>query len=66
MSIKLQKINSRLKAYENKKNFRQNEAWNIFRIFAYGEAIGWTLLIIGLLINKFNLPGHAYSIIMAF
>ncbi|MBW4062049.1 DUF3817 domain-containing protein [Candidatus Saccharibacteria bacterium] len=39
--------------------FTEAEAWSLFRIAAFGEAIGWTLLISGILINKYLTP-HSY------
>lgn len=36
--------------------FTEREAWNIFRLAAFGEAIGWTLLITGIIYKYFGLP----------
>lgn len=43
--------------YEKFKPFTPLESWGLFRLAAFGEAIGWTLLIIGILINKYIFPG---------
>jgi integral membrane protein len=36
--------------------FSDREAWNIFRLAAFGEAFGWTLLISGITYQHFDLP----------
>jgi integral membrane protein len=36
--------------------FTEDEAWNLFRIAAIGEAIGWIMLITGILIHQFITP----------
>lgn len=36
--------------------FTDREAWNVFRLAAFGEAIGWTLLIAGIIYRHFGLP----------
>ncbi len=48
-----------LKKYSKFKPFTEAEAWALFRLAAFGEAIGWTILITGLLLAHFlhnNLP----------
>lgn len=45
--------------------FTENEAWGLFRLAAFGEAIGWSLLISGILAARYKLPGHAYILPMA-
>ncbi|MFI5270458.1 MAG: DUF3817 domain-containing protein [Candidatus Saccharimonadales bacterium] len=40
----------------NLRFFTENEAWNLFRLAAFGEAIGWTLLISGILFQHFFTP----------
>ncbi|TAH36679.1 DUF3817 domain-containing protein [Candidatus Saccharibacteria bacterium] len=37
-----------LRKFENARVFTDAEAWALFRAAAFGEAIGWTLLIIGI------------------
>jgi len=48
--------------YENKvkgaRYFTDAEAWNIFRLAAFGEAFGWTLLISGILYKYYVTPGN--------
>jgi integral membrane protein len=45
--------------------FTENEAWNLFRLAAFGEAIGWTILIIGIAIKHSSLSVHAYAVPIA-
>jgi integral membrane protein len=56
---------SLLSKLESIKPFTENEAWNLFRIIALSEAVGWTILIAGILINKFGLPGRNIAIPIA-
>ncbi len=50
---------------ENSRPFEENEAWWLYRAVALGEAIGWTLLITGIAIRHYKLPGHAYAVPIA-
>lgn len=36
--------------------FTDQEAWALYRLFAFVEAIGWTLLISAIVYRKFDLP----------
>lgn len=45
--------------------FTENEAWGIFRVVAFSEALGWSILISGVLINRFKLPGSSIVIPIA-
>ncbi|HEX5447718.1 MAG TPA: DUF3817 domain-containing protein [Candidatus Saccharimonadales bacterium] len=48
-----------LQRYYNFKPFTEMEAWTLFRLAAFGEALGWTLLITGIILSHFlhtNLP----------
>lgn len=47
-----------LNKIEELKPFTEPEAWFIFRVAAIAEAVGWTLLIIGVGINRYHLPGQ--------
>jgi integral membrane protein len=47
-----------LRKFESKSIFTENEAWMLFRLAAFGEAIGWTLLIFGIGWQKFA-AGHS-------
>lgn len=42
-----------LKRYEAIRPFTDVEAWILFRLAAFGEAIGWTLLIMGILLERY-------------
>lgn len=54
-----------LRAFENARPFTENEAWLLFRIAAYGEAVGWTLLIAGILIKHYLTPGNDTAVLIA-
>jgi integral membrane protein len=45
--------------------FTDREAWSYFRVAALGEAVGWTLLISGLLIKHFFTPGNNDPVVVA-
>lgn len=48
-----------LKNYKSFTPFTDSEAWLLFKLAAWGEAIGWTLLIIGIICQKIihnNIP----------
>lgn len=36
--------------------FTDKEAWGLFRFFAFGEIVGWTLLISAIIYRSFGLP----------
>lgn len=38
--------------------FTDKEAWGLFRLAAFGETIGWILLMIGIYFSVKELPGH--------
>lgn len=42
--------------------FTDKEAWGIYRLFAFGEAVGWTLLIGAIVYRGFELP-YASSVV---
>ena len=54
-----------LKRYESFRPFTEDEAWGLFRLAALGEAFGWTLLIIGILLGKYVLPGSPAPVAIA-
>jgi integral membrane protein len=54
-----------LKQYEQFKPFTELEAWAIFRLAAFAEAAGWTLLISGILISKYLMPGNNIAVQLA-
>lgn len=54
-----------LQRFEAARPFTENEAWLLFRIAAFGEAIGWTLLIAGILIKHYLTPGNDTAVLIA-
>jgi integral membrane protein len=62
-------LGGKVKEYFNKleeiKPFSETEAWQIFRVTAIAEAVGWTILIIGVSINKYGLPGKDIAVPIA-
>lgn len=45
--------------------FTDKEAWGIYRLFAFGEAFGWTLLISAIVYRHLDLPQAASVITVA-
>lgn len=45
--------------------FTDKEAWTLFRLFAFGETAGWTLLISAIVYRGFELPGYAIAVSIA-
>lgn len=58
-------MNKLLKLYASFRPFNDREAWGIFKIAAFGEAIGWTLLISGILISKYLTPKSTIAVQIA-
>lgn len=54
-----------LRAFESKQPFTEAEAWLLYRIAAFAEAIGWTLLIVGILIERYLTPGNSTAVLIA-
>jgi len=54
-----------LQKFENLRPFTETEAWNLFRLAAVSEAIGWSLLISGLLIKRFVMHGNNDAVLLA-
>jgi integral membrane protein len=46
-----------IRAYQNFQPFSDREAWALFRLAAFGEAIGWSLLIFGIICRTYIIPG---------
>jgi integral membrane protein len=53
------------KGVENAQFFTDTEAWNLFRLAAFGEAFGWTLLIGSLIFQHYVTPGNNIPIDIA-
>lgn len=45
--------------------FSEAEAWWLFKTTALSEAVGWTVLIIGVVVRQTNLPGSAWAVPVA-
>jgi integral membrane protein len=56
---------SLLQRLEVLKPFTEREAWNLYRTAALAEAFGWTILIIGILWRRTDLPGHKIAVPIA-
>lgn len=54
-----------VKKYTGFKPFTNNEAWMLFRLAAFAEAIGWTLLITGILLTEYIFPGNRVPVVLA-
>lgn len=54
-----------LKRYEAMRPFTEAEAWMLFRLAAFAEACGWTLLIAGILIERYITPGNNTAVFIA-
>lgn len=52
-------------AYNQTQWFTDREAWFLFRVAAFGEAIGWSGLIVGILFDHYRWPNHANVLLMA-
>jgi integral membrane protein len=54
-----------LHRFEAARPFTDAEAWLLYRLAAFGEAVGWTLLIAGILIQKYLTPGNDTAVLIA-
>lgn len=54
-----------LDKYEQFCPFTEAEAWGIFRLAAIAEAVGWSLLISGILIGKYLTPHSSVAVQIA-
>lgn len=54
-----------LKVFEGLRPFTEAEAWMLFRLAAWAEAVGWTLLISGMTISDYLTPGNRTAVIIA-
>ncbi len=51
--------------FEAARPFTENEAWLLFRIAAIAEAVGWTILIAGMAIERYITPGNNAAVLIA-
>jgi integral membrane protein len=56
---------SMLTKYERWQIFTPDEAWGLFRIAAITEAVGWSLLISGILVSRYLTPGSNVAVQLA-
>ncbi|MGF7229373.1 MAG: DUF3817 domain-containing protein, partial [Candidatus Saccharibacteria bacterium] len=61
----LSKPFSLLEKLESIRPFTPAEAWNLFRLAALAEAVGWTLLITGIAIQHYHLAGAGIAVPIA-
>lgn len=54
-----------LRQFEQQQQFSDHEAWNLFRLAAIGEAIGWTLLLVGIGCKYELLHGNNTPVLIA-
>lgn len=54
-----------LRKFEAARIFSEREAWMLFRLAAIGEAVGWSLLIAGILLKRFWLPHSNAPVLIA-
>jgi integral membrane protein len=54
-----------LRAYRNFRPFTDEEAWMLFKLAAFGEAIGWTLLITGIILTDYVFGGNRIPVTLA-
>ena len=54
-----------LRKFEAARPFTNAEAWMLYRGAAFAEAIGWTLLIAGILIEKYLTPHNNTAVFIA-
>lgn len=51
--------------YQNFQPFTEAQAWTLFKIAAIAEAVGWTLLIGGILLRDYVLAGNGIPVTIA-
>ncbi len=54
-----------LAKFEAARPFTENEAWLLFRIAAIAEAVGWTILIVGIVTERYITPGNNAAVLIA-
>lgn len=54
-----------IKIYTRFKPFTEDEAWTLFKLAAFAEAIGWTILIIGIVLTDYVLQGNHIPVALA-
>jgi integral membrane protein len=51
--------------FEDNNVFTETEGWMLFRLAAIGEACGWTMLIFGIIWQRYITPGNAIPVQIA-
>ncbi len=54
-----------IQKFESLRPFTEEEAWLLFRLGAYAEALGWTMLISGIAIERYITPGNDTAVLIA-
>jgi integral membrane protein len=54
-----------LSGLESIQPFPESEAWKLYRLAAYCEAFGWTVLLVGIAVHHWQLPGKGIAIPIA-
>lgn len=54
-----------IKKFETNQVFSEAEAWALFRLAAIAEAVGWTLLIFGMIFEQYIMPGNQNPVMIA-
>lgn len=54
-----------LQAFESNQIFTEQEGWTLFRLAAFAEAIGWTLLIAGIATERLIPPHNHIPVMLA-
>lgn len=63
--LRMNKLMYIVRKFESSKPFTEEEAWLLFRLGAYAEALGWTLLISGIAIGRYITPGNDTAVMIA-
>ena len=58
-------MTSPFRQFEAARPLTDAEAWLLYRIAAFAEAVGWTLLIAGILIQRYLTPGNNTAVLIA-
>jgi integral membrane protein len=58
-------VSNILQKIEGIQPFSETEAWNLFRLMAISEAVGWSLLISGILFKHFVTPANNTPVLVA-
>lgn len=57
MDVVLRTIKSGINHYQSFRPFTDQEAWTLFKVAALAEAVGWSLLIFGIVWREYIIPG---------